>query len=159
LGLKTACIRRAREEDAAGILETLRDAFEPYRERYTAGGFADTVLTPAALATRMAEMSVFVATGEGGAVVGTIAVAAHDGEAHVRGMAIRPAAQRHGVGQRLLRRALDEAALAGCRRVTLDTTAPLEGAMRFYEAAGFARTARVQDFFGMPLFEYVKHLV
>jgi GNAT superfamily N-acetyltransferase len=154
----TTVVRRAREEDAAWILETLRDAFEPYRERYTAGGFADTVLTPAALAARMAEMSVFVATGEDGAVVGTIGVATHGREAHLRGMAIRPATQRHGVGQRLLRRALDEASLAGCSRVTLDTTAPLEGAMRFYEAAGFARTGRVQDFFGMPLFEYARAL-
>ena len=151
-------IRRAREEDANGILETLRDAFEPYREQYTPAGFADTVLMAETLAARMAEMSVFVATDEDGAVAGTIAVAAHDPEAHIRGMAIRPASHRHGLGRRLLRRALDEAALAGSRRVTLDTTAPLEGAVRFYEANGFARTGRVQDFFGMPLYEYAKAL-
>jgi len=153
-------IRRARERDARGILDTLRDAFEPYREQYTAAGFADTVLTPETLAARMTEMSVFVATdiAEDGAVFGTIAVAAHDREAHIRGMAIRSASQRHGVGRRLLRRALDEAALAGSRRVTLDTTAPLQAAARFYEAGGFARTGRVQDFFGMPLVEYAKAL-
>ena len=151
-------IRRARDKDAAGILETLREAFEQYREQYTAGGFADTVLTAETLAARMTEMSVFVATDEDGAVFGTIAVAAHDPEAHIRGMAIRPASQRHGVGRRLLRRAVDEAALAGSRRVTLDTTAPLDVAMRFYEGAGFTRSGRVQDFFGMPLFEYVRAL-
>jgi len=151
-------VRRARAEDSAGILETLRDAFEPYREEYTAAGFADTVLTPETLAARMSEMSVFVATDEDGAVVGTIAVAAHDPEAHIRGMAIRPPSQRHGVGRRLLRRALDEASLAGSRRVTLDTTAPLEGAVRFYEVSGFARTSRAQDFFGMPLFGYSRTL-
>src|SRR4029079_5626682 len=151
-------IRRAREKDAVGILQTLREAFEQYREQYTAAGYADTVLTPETLAARMTEMSVFVATAEDGAVFGTIAVAAHDPEAHIRGMAIRPASQRHGVGRRLLRRALDEASLAGSRRVTLDTTAPLQAAARFYEADGFARTGRVQDFFGMPLFEYAKTL-
>src|SRR4029078_9844914 len=104
-------ILRAREKDAVGILQTLREAFEQYREQYTAAGDADTVLTPETLAARMTEMSVFVATAEDGAVFGTIAVAAHDPEAHIRGMAIRPASQRHGVGRPRLRPALGGAAV------------------------------------------------
>src|SRR5262249_16302573 len=46
----------------------------------------------------------------------------------------------------------------GCVRITLDTTAPLERAVAFYERNGFARTGRVRDFFGMPLHEYGKTL-
>ena len=41
-------------------------------------------------------------------------------------------------------------------RVTLDTTEPLQKAMRFYTKHGYAPSGRVADFFGMPLHEYVK---
>jgi predicted N-acetyltransferase YhbS len=150
-------VRRAREADAGGILRTLLAAFEPYRSQYTAAAFADTVLTPERLRARMADTSVFVATADG-EIVGTVAVSVGGDEAHLRGMAIQPAWQRHRVGRRLLRRALDEAQVSGCRRVTLDTTAPLAAAAGFYESSGFARTGRVQDFFGMPLCEYATAL-
>src|SRR6266542_73598 len=53
-------IRKAGESDAAGILECLRSSFEPYRESYTPGGFADTVLSAETIGRRLAEMSVFV---------------------------------------------------------------------------------------------------
>ena len=43
----------------------------------------------------------------------------------------------------------------GIENVTsLDTTEPLERAMRFYERNGFRRSGVVRDFFGMPLIEY-----
>jgi len=42
--------------------------------------------------------------------------------------------------------------------VTLDTTRPLERAIRFYERCGYRATGVVRDFFGMPLFEYAKDL-
>ena len=45
-------IRRAGDSDAAGILECLRSSFEPYRESYTPGGFADTVLAPETIGQR-----------------------------------------------------------------------------------------------------------
>ena len=48
---------------------------------------------------------------------------------------------------------------AGCKRVTLDTTAPLERAIRFYRKNGFVPTGGVTDFFGMPLYEYAKPLI
>jgi len=42
---RTFLIRRATDSDAPGILETLRAAFEDYRDRYTREAFLDTVLT------------------------------------------------------------------------------------------------------------------
>jgi GNAT superfamily N-acetyltransferase len=151
-------VRRAGERDIAGILSCLRAAFEPYRHQYTEAAFADTVLLPESLRSRMTAMSVFVAEEEGPGIVGTIA-AALDGDAgHLRGMAVLPAWHRQGVAPRLLRRALDELVASGRHRATLGTTAPLLRAMRFYEARGFERTGRVRDFFGMPLCEYAKAL-
>ena len=61
-----------------------------------------------------------------------------------------------GIAAGLLARAEAELLGRGCRRITLDTTAPLERAMRFYERNGYRRSSKVQDFYGMPLFEYVK---
>lgn len=151
-------VRYARDTDANGILGCLRDAFEPYRRNYTDAGFRDTVLDAESLRARMREMSVFVAE-RNGEVAGTIAATPHDnGDGHLRGMAVLPGREGEGIGRRLLRRALDECTIAGCSRVTLDTTEPLTRAARFYEAAGFAKTGRPGEFFGMPLHEYAMPL-
>jgi GNAT superfamily N-acetyltransferase len=72
--------------------------------------------------------------------------------------AVLPSREHAGVGRRLLRRALDELTVSGCRRATLGTTAVLVRAAGFYESAGFKRTGRVSDFFGMPLSEYERPL-
>jgi GNAT superfamily N-acetyltransferase len=47
----------------------------------------------------------------------------------------------------------------GCKRITLDTTLPLEPAMKFYEKNGYHRSGNIQDFFGMPLIEYAKQIL
>jgi hypothetical protein len=66
-------VRPATPADSASILACLESAFEPYRDRYTAQAFLDTVLTPATLAERFASMAVFVAVDSADQVVGTIA--------------------------------------------------------------------------------------
>jgi len=73
-------------------------------------------------------------------------------------MAVLPSWHGRGVGEQLLTAAEAELRGLGCVRVTLDTTEPLERAMRFYEKHGFARSGRVADFYGMRLIEYVKEL-
>ena len=152
-------IRKATSADAQGILDCLRLAFEPHRERYTPAGYADTVLGPATIHERLAAMTVLVATSDGGETIGTIAChAGAGGEGHIRGMAVRPTWQGTGVAQQLLDAALADLRARGCARVTLDTTEPLRRAIRFYERNGFRPTGVVGDFFGMPLFEYARAL-
>ncbi|MGA3056081.1 MAG: GNAT family N-acetyltransferase [Candidatus Korobacteraceae bacterium] len=149
-------IRRALETDAFGVLECLRIAFEPYRVKYTPGAFADTVLTPETIQDRLGRMSVFVAVTADNPMVGTIAGAVvHAGEGHLRGMAVLPEWHGRGIAERLLQ---SEAELAarGCSRVTLDTTEPLQRAMRFYEKHGYLASGRTTDLFGMTLHEYGK---
>ena len=151
-------VRYARDTDASGLLGCLRDAFEPYRRDYSEAGFHDTILDAGMLRARMTQMSVFVAARDG-AIVGTVATTVlGDGEGHIRGMAVAPSCHREGIGRRLLRRALDDLTAGGCDRATLDTTVPLATAARFYEAAGFSRTGRIGDFFGMPLHEHMMPL-
>jgi GNAT superfamily N-acetyltransferase len=152
-------IRRAEERDAQAILHCLRTAFAPFEHLYTPEGYRDTVLTKQTVFDRLANMTLFVAEAEG-EVVGTIGcnlVNAEEG--HIRGMAVLPDWQGQQVAQQLLDAVLKELAAARCARVTLDTTAPLVRAMRFYERNGFGRSGKVTDFFGMPLYEYVKVLV
>ena len=152
-------IRRATPADAAAILECLRSAFAAYRERYTPAAYADTVLSTGTIRERMASMALFVASTSGGEIVGTIGCqVASPGEGHLRGMAVLPPWQGHGVAADLLTAAEAELRNQRCARITLDTTEPLERAMRFYEKYGYRRSGKATDFFGMPLFEYVKIL-
>ena len=152
-------VRRATHSDADGILACLRSAFAPFESSYTAAGYEDTVLTGESLESRFVAMSLFVAANESGEVIGTIGcVPAGSGEGHLRGMAVLPEWQGTGVAEQLLERTESELRDLGCVRVTLDTTAPLARAVRFYRRNGYQPTGRVTDFFGMPLFEYAKRL-
>ncbi|MGB6384883.1 MAG: GNAT family N-acetyltransferase [Terriglobales bacterium] len=161
-------VRKATPHDSAGILKCLHEAFEPYRGSYTPEAFADTVLTPETLQHRLASMCVVVAVSDSGEIVGTIGCLVVDplgdpkkensSEGHIRGMAVLPAWQGTGVAAWLLKTVESELRASGCSRISLDTTQPLQPAMRFYEKNGYHRSGRVTDFFGMPLFEYVKTL-
>jgi len=150
-------VRRADLRDALDVLDCLREAFLPYRDAYTEGAFNDTVPSPLALAERLADTAVFVAVSPGGEVLGTIGGrAVGGGEGHLRGMAVRPRCQGTGVAECLLEAMEGELLASGCSRITLDTTAPLQRAIRFYERNGYRPSGVVRDFFGMPVFEYVK---
>src|SRR5262245_19908296 len=152
-------IRRADERDIAAVLACLAATFEPYRSLYTPDPFRDTVMTKESAEPRFREMTVLVALDEHSSVVGTIAYqVAASSEGHLRGMAVLPAFQGYGVAERLLAAAETALAADGCSRVTLDTTEPLQRAIRFYRRHGYHPSGRVQDFYGMPLFEYQKLL-
>jgi ribosomal protein S18 acetylase RimI-like enzyme len=152
-------IRSATNNDAPEILACLRAAFAPYRYFYTPAAYLDTVLNPESLRARLLSMQVFVGQIFSGQIVGTIAcqVIGH-GEGHLRGMAVLPTCQGRGIAAQLLARAEAELRRQHCSRLSLDTTAPLERAMRFYEKFGFRRSGKISDFFGMPLVEYHKPL-
>ena len=133
-------------------------AFEPYRNDYSPGAWIDTVLTPETIQQRLASMQIFVAVSPDG-IIGTIACGStSDDEGHLRGMAALPSWQGHGLAEALLQAAEAELITHGCKRITLDTTEPLERAMRFYKKHGYRESGTVTDFFGMRLHEYVKEL-
>jgi GNAT superfamily N-acetyltransferase len=151
-------IVRATLDDSEGILGCLRAAFEPYRAQYTPAAYDDTVLTADTVRQRIETMTVLVARNEAGLIIGTIGAAARGAEGHIRGMAVAPAWQGGAVADQLLETIERELRAAGCSLVTLDTTAPLVRAIRFYERNAYARSGAVSDFFGMALYEYQKRL-
>lgn len=151
-------LRKAVAADARGVLDCLGAAFEPYRTQYTHAAYLDTILTEHTISARLASMQVFVAVA-GARIVGTIACSKQDAdEGHLRGMAVLPERLGRGIAEKLLRAAEAELKQQGCSRITLDTTEPLQRAMRFYEKNGYRPSGRVSDFFGMQLREYTKDL-
>lgn len=164
----TTCwtVRLATAEDCTGILACLGEAFEPYRAAYTPDAFIDTVLTMESLADRFAGMTILVAVApdesgadaNGAVIVGTIAASAQGGEGHLRGMAVRGKWQGQGIAVELLRSAESLLREHGCRRVTLDTTAPLTRAIASCRRHNYTPTGRTQDFYGMALYEFAKEI-
>ena len=152
-------IRRAQVEEVESIVECLESAFEPFRSQYTRDAFRDTVLSSEAIRERMVHMTVYVAIATEREVVGTVASALEGEDGHLRGMAVRPAWQGRRIADQLLLVAEKDLLAGGCVRITLDTTVPLQRAIRFYQRNGFVPSGRVTDFFGMPLYEYVKPLI
>ena len=158
-GGRSISIRNTTRADVPAVVHCLVEAFEEYRDSYSSGAFADTVLNADALKRRMESMCVLVAVTLSWQVVGTIAYQiVNPGEGHIRGMAVLPQAQGLGVAKQLLDVAESKLRDKECSRITLDTTAPLNRAIHFYERKGFRRSGRVTDFFGMPLIEFEKVL-
>jgi N-acetylglutamate synthase-like GNAT family acetyltransferase len=152
-------IRRAVEDDAPAIQQCLQTAFAPFDLNYSREAFLDTVPTLENVHQRFTYMTLFVAVDTTKAVIGTVGCHLKSPEeGHIRGMAVLAEWQGKGVAQQLLAAAESEIRGRGCRRVSLDTTDPLKRAFHFYEKQGYRRTGRVDDFFGMPLHEFVKDL-
>jgi ribosomal protein S18 acetylase RimI-like enzyme len=153
------CLRKASHDDARSILVCLQEAFSPYRDAYTPAAYRDTVLSPDLISERLSRMTVHVATDDAGEVIGTIGyhLVGMD-EGHLRGMAVLPAWQGRGLADGLLTQVVDDLRERGCSRVSLGTTRVLERAIRFYERNGFRRSGKVEDFFGMELFEYARRI-
>lgn len=150
-------IRLATTDDVAGLLECLRQAFEPYRGLYTRDAYDDTILTPETIGQRLASMQVYVAVTDTNEVIGTVACKMIDEkQGHLRGMAVLPEWHSSGLASVLLKTAETALATSGCYFITLNTTAPLERAIHFYKRNGFHATGRITDFFGMQLYQYAK---
>ena len=151
-------IREADADDAPAILNCLASAFAPYRASYTPSAWLDTVLTPETIQQRLSAMDILIAVSPQTGVVGTIAFAVSGDEGHLRGMAVLESWQGRGAAEALLLAAEAELVSRKCGRITLDTTEPLQRAMRFYQKHGYQRSGKVTDFFGMGLYEFVKQL-
>ena len=72
-----------------------------------------------------------------------------DGVFDVYWIAVDPAAQRHGIGARLLHAVEEDVARRGGRTILIETGGKESYAptRRFYERAGYAEAARIPDFF------------
>ena len=151
-------IRRARPDDATIVATVLHKSFVEFEALYTRQGFAATTPDARQVVDRMREGPVWLAF-RNAEVLGTVAAVLEGQSAHIRGMAVLPAARRLKVGRRLLEHVECWAFQEGCNRLFLSTTPFLHAAIRLYEKFGFERIDKgARDLFGTPLFTMEKAL-
>lgn len=132
-------VRLASQGDEETIAQLLSEAFEPFRELYTPGGFADTTATKERVRERFESAKIWLAY-ENGEAVGTVTAFPEEDRIYIRSMAVAPNAQGRGVGQALLETLEADARERGFRKLYLDTTFVLPGAQALYEKNGFIVT-------------------
>lgn len=84
-------------------------------------------------------------------VVGYAGLRAVPPEADVQTLAVAPAAQRAGIGQRLLDTLVDEARRRHCTRLFLEVAADNAAAQLLYQRNAFEVTARRSNYYGHGL--------
>ena len=152
-------LRLATTDDSETVADLIHEAFEPFENEYTSGAFEYTTPKADAIRPRFEEGPVWIAEMDGEAV-GTVS-GLPDGERfYIRSMAIRPAAQRGGIGQRLLDELEKYARDEGFEKLYLYTTFVLPGAQRLYEKNGFyvLRETPPEEWYDMGGLEMEKKL-
>jgi len=132
-------VRLAGPGDEEIVARLLVEAFEPYREQYTPGGFADTTATAEVVRERFETARVWLAF-DNDEAVGTVTALPENDSVYIRSMAVTPNAQGRGVGQRLLETLEADSRGRGFKRLYLYTTFVLPGAQPLYEKNGFVVT-------------------
>jgi len=118
-------------------------------------GTLDPTLNPDLddIATSYGDGTFFVAT-QGDRIVGTGALKLHgDGSGEVVRMSVATDCRRQGVGRRILDALIEDGRARGLNRIILETTATWQGAIAFYQAAGFTVTHHKDGdiYFVLPL--------
>jgi len=152
-------IRRAVEKDSDAISALIREAFAPFESEYTPDAYEYTTPGPDLIRDRFAEGPIWKAF-ENKVMVGTVSGMPDGDRFYIRSMAIKPAAQRGGIGQRLLEVLEAFAREAGYEKLYLYTTFVLPGARRLYEKNGFyvLRETAPEEWFDMAGLEMEKDL-
>ena len=151
--------RLARPDESEAISELLLESFGQFQAEYTPGAFEYTTPSTKVVRERFDEGPIWVAM-DGKAMIGTISGLPEPDRFYVRSMAVRPDAQRIGIGQRLLEPLETFAREGGFERMYLYTTHVLPGAKRLYEKNGFyvLRETQPEEWFDMGGLEMEKDL-
>ena len=152
-------IRLAGPGDETTVAALLLEAFEPYREQYTPGGFDFTTAKAEEIRGRFDEGQVWLAV-DGDQAVATVSGLAEPEGFYVRSMAVSPRVQGRGVGQTLMNTLESHAREQGFKRVFLYTTFVLPGARPLYEKLGFTvvRETAPEEWFDMGGIEMEKFI-
>ncbi|MGD9562079.1 MAG: GNAT family N-acetyltransferase [Pyrinomonadaceae bacterium] len=152
-------IRLARPGDEVVVSSLIFEAFSPYRDQYTPDGFEYVAATPETVRERFPEGPIWLAF-VGGEAVGTVSGMPDEGRFYIRSMAVKPSAQRGGIGQKLVEVLERFAVSEGFTKLYLYTTFVLPGAKRLYEKNGFyvLRETPPEEWCGMGGLEMEKQI-
>ena len=152
-------LRLATVEDSQTVADLIFEAFSPFRSEYTDGAFEYTTPKVDAIRPRFAEGPIWIAE-LNGEPVGTVSGLPEDGRFYIRSMAIKPSAQRGGIGQKLVDAFESYARDKGFEKIFLYTTYVLPGAKHLYEKNGFyvLRETPPEEWFGMAGLEMEKRI-
>ncbi len=132
-------IRKATFEDAAGIQQITRKAFQLYRDNINTANAYFTALTESIedIVRDIENKTVFIAIREG-VVVGSIRLELMTPElAYISRFAVNPDEHNQGVGAGLLQKAIDECRDKGIIKVVLHTNSKYYRLARYYYGKGF----------------------
>jgi ribosomal-protein-alanine N-acetyltransferase len=85
-----------------------------------------------------------------GAPVGFVLARVAADECEILSLGVERARRRRGLGCRLLRRALEQAAAMGCRAAYLEVGEDNEAARKLYDTAGFEKVGRRPRYYRRP---------
>ena len=122
--------------DAVAALETVC-----FASPWTREGLAQELRNPQAH---------FLVAEAGGKIVGYIGVQEICGEGYVTNVAVLPEYRRNGIGERLVRAAVDGARARGCEFLSLEVRVGNETAIRLYEKLGFRPQGKRKNFYRDP---------
>lgn len=156
---REAAVRLARPSEAAAISSLILEAFARFEAEYTPDAFAYTTPDAAAISGRFDEGPIWVAEVDG-SIVGTVSGLPEPDRFYIRSMAIKPTAQRSGIGQKLLTTLEAHARAGRHEKLYLYTTFVLPVARHLYEKNGFyvLRETSPEEWFDMGGFEMEKKL-
>ena len=152
-------IKLATSDDSEVIAELIRAAFAPFESQYTAGAFEYVTPTADLVRPRFEEGPLWIAE-LNGEPAGTVSGIPEDGRFYMRSMAVKPMAQRVGIGQKLVDAFESYARENGFEKMFLYTTFVLPGATQLYEKNGFyvVRETPPDEWFGMAGLEMEKKI-
>lgn len=132
-------IRRAVKEDAEGIQEITKKAFQVYRDNIKTANAYFTALTENVedIIKDIERKTVFIAIRDE-VIVGSIRLEFMTPElAYIYRFAVNPDEHNQGVGANLLQKAIDECVEHGIIKVTLHTNSKYYKLARYYYGKGF----------------------
>lgn len=159
VGDENVQIRLAVPAESAIIAEILREAFSEFKDRYTPEATAAVAPPADLIALRFAEGPNWLALYKG-EIAGTVSVLPEPAWLYIRSMAVLPAAQGQGIGQRLLSVVEQYAMENGFSRLFLYTTPFSQDAIRLYEKNGFrlGRITSPDEWYGVEGLSMEKEL-
>jgi putative acetyltransferase len=135
-----ASVRRVCSNDVTAVIGLVRDVLAEFGLRFGVGAATDDALAQLPASYEENGGAFWVAVDSTGELVGTCGVfPVEPGTFEVRKMYLRPEVRGQGVGRALLDETVAWARARGGRRLVLDTTEQMTGAIAFYESHGFVR--------------------